>query len=69
MKTKSEITIFLSKEDIRDAIVLLLADRGEFFLAAHVRSNDLNARLLTDGSLSAQVSGVFAEKEIGSSAQ
>jgi len=64
MKVKSVKSIYLNKEDIREAIILLLSERCEFVLAAHLKSNQFDIDFSTDGDLILDMDGLFEERDI-----
>jgi hypothetical protein len=64
MKVKSVKSIYLNKEDIREAIILLLSERCEFVLAAHLKSNQFDIDFSTDGDLILDMDGLFEERDV-----
>jgi hypothetical protein len=65
MKVKSVKSIYLNKEDIREAIILFLSERSEFVLAAHLKSNQFDIDFSsTDGDLILDMDGLFEERDI-----
>jgi hypothetical protein len=64
MKVKSVKSLYLNKEDIKEAVILLLAERCEFELAAHLKSSKFEIDFATDGDLILDLDGLFMEKEI-----
>jgi len=64
MKVKSVKSIYLNKEDIREAIILLLSERHEFVLAAHLKSNQFEIDFSTDGDLILDMDGLFEERDV-----
>lgn len=64
MKVKSIKSIYLNKEDVREAAILLLAERCEFELAAHLRSNQFEIDFSTDGDLIIDMDGLCEERDI-----
>ena len=67
MFVKSSKSLYLSEEDVREALVLLLAERHEIDLAAHVKSSPFEMEFSTDGELIIDIDRVFVDREIGSS--
>jgi len=64
MKIKSVKSIYLNKEDIREAAILLLSERCEFELAAHLKSNQFDIDFATDGDLILDMDGLFEERDV-----
>lgn len=64
MKVKSVKSIYLNKEDIREAVILLLSERGEIDLAVHLKSNQFDIDFATDGDLILDMDGLFEEREL-----
>ncbi len=64
---KSTKSLYLSKKDVCEALILLLAERHEIELAAHVKSSLFEMEFSTDGELIIDIEGVFVDREIGGS--
>ena len=64
MKVKSVKSIYLNKEDVREAVILLLSERSEFVLAAHLKSSQFEIDFSTDGDLILDMDGLFEERDI-----
>ena len=62
---KSAKSLYLSKKDIKEALILLLAERHEIELAAHIKSNLFEMEFSQDGELIIDIEGVFVDREIG----
>lgn len=67
MIIKSTKSFYLSEEDVREALILLLAERHELELAAHVKSNPFEMEFSQDGELIIDLDGIFLDREIKSS--
>ena len=64
MFVKSARSLYLSEEDVREAIILLLAEKHEIELAAHVKSNSFEMEFSQDGELVIDLDGTFLDREI-----
>ena len=64
MFVKSAKSLYLSEEDVREAIILLLAEKHEIELAAHVKSNPFEMEFSQDGELVIDLDGTFLDREI-----
>lgn len=64
MIVKSVRSLYLSEEDVREAVILLLAERHEIELAAHVKSHPFEMEFSQDGELIIDLDGTFLDREI-----